>query len=253
MKIKYDFYSKDCPVCEVEDTKLGSTTCQKCKHFRGMERDKWIECAVNAGKESVMNDEEMPRNVTKEMRKELRGDFPEEAYKVHDSKSFLTTLKAMYIVERLNDVFGIGRWTIDQQTVINDNGSYVLMSGRLTFLDYDCQIPTQYGGHATSGTNKEPADGYKSAVTDILSKSASYLEIGIDLFKGKINPSGGGQGQNKGVDNKNVIERQLTANEVKKLWNGKLYKGTVYINDQRIKPPDDQIEKLKAHKKFKES
>lgn len=202
-----------------------------------------------------MNDEELPRSVTKEMRTLLCADFPDEAYKKHDSKSFLTTLKAMYIVERLNDVFGIGRWTIDDQKVIKDDGNYVLMSGRLTFLDYDCQIPTQYGGHATSGTNKEPADGYKSAVTDILSKSASYLEIGIELFKGNINPSGNDQGKNqkKGVDNKTVIERQITASEVEKLWNGKIYKGTVYINDQRIKPPADQIEKLKTHKKYKET
>lgn len=205
-----------------------------------------------------MNDEEMPGTITLEMRAKLNAPFPEEAYKKHDSKSFLTTLKAMYIVERLNDVFGIGRWTIDNQVVIKDDGKYVLMSGQLTIIDYDCHIPMQYGGHATSGTNKEPADGYKSAVTDILSKSASYLEIGIEMFKGEINPGDTGenkpaQGKKKGVDNKTVIERELLQDEVEKKWNGKIYKGTVYINDQRIKPPAGQIEKLKSHKKFKDS
>ncbi len=199
--------------------------------------------------------EDKPK-IDDEMRKELREDFPPEAYKKHDSKSFLTTLKAMYIVERLNSTFGIGRWTIDNQTVIKDDGKYVLMSGQLTIFDYDCHIPLQYGGHATSGTNKEPADGYKSAVTDILSKSASYLEIGIEMFKGEINPGGDdgkkqSSGNKKGVDNKKTIKRQLGQDEVEKKWNGKIYANdTVYINDQRIKPPADQIEKLKTHKKF---
>lgn len=193
--------------------------------------------------------------VSDEMREKLREDFPQEAYKQHDSKKYLTTLSAMYVVERLNDVFGIGRWNL-VHNVVNDNGKYVLMSGQLMIIDYDCSIPIQFGGHATTGTGKEIADGYKSAITDILSKSASYLEIGIDMFKGKIHIDSDDQNQSagkKGVDNQNTIERQITSQEVEKSWNGKIYKGTVYINNQRIKPLADQIEKLKLHNKFKES
>ena len=125
--------------------------------------------------------------ITDEIRKKLRNDFPDEAYRQHPTKSFLTTLKAMYITERLNDVFGIGRWVITHEIALKTD-DYVLMKGKLSLLDYDCEIPEQYGGHKTAGINTEIADGYKSAITDVLSKSASYLEIGIDMFKGKIKP-----------------------------------------------------------------
>ncbi len=187
------------------------------------------------------------------IREKLRAPFPNEAYKTHDSKSFLTTLKAMYIVERLNDVFGIGRWSIEEQTVIKDDGKYVLMSGCLKIFDYDCLIPTQYGGHAISGTNKEPADGYKSAVTDILSKSASYLEIGIDLFKGKINTQGDGKKKPDGP--KKVNTGGMTPEQIKEfysVWNGKIYKNnTVYWNNEPYQLSDAQIEWLEKQTKFK--
>ena len=123
--------------------------------------------------------------ITEEIRKLLRADFPKEAYSAHPTKTFLTTLKAMYIVERLNDVFGIGRWTIEHSVELS-TPDYILIRGKLIILDYDCEIPDQFGGHQTTGKNTEIADGYKSAVTDVLSKSASYLEVGIDMFKGKI-------------------------------------------------------------------
>ena len=123
--------------------------------------------------------------ITKEMRIKLRESFPNEAYKAHPTKTFLTTLKAMYITERLNDVFGVGRWSITHE-VIERTQDYVLICGSFHALDYEVITPSQYGGHKTSGTNTEIADGYKSAVTDCISKIASYLEIGIEMFKGNV-------------------------------------------------------------------
>lgn len=130
------------------------------------------------------NPENVKKVITPEIREQLRKPFPPEAITSIASKKFLSTLKQIYITERLNDVFGIGRWTM-KTIVIKDNEKYVLMKGRLEIFDYDCVVPEQYGGHPTVGINTEIADGYKSAVTDCLSKSASYLEIGIDVFKGK--------------------------------------------------------------------
>ncbi len=126
--------------------------------------------------------------ITSEIREKLKAEFPDEAYKKHPTKTFLTTLTAMYIVERLNDVFGIGRWCINHEVVIQSD-NYVLMKGQLILKDYDSDITEQYGGHTIVGKNTEMADGYKSAITDILSKTASYLEIGIEMFKGNINVS----------------------------------------------------------------
>ena len=125
--------------------------------------------------------------ITKEIRDKLRGDFPDEAYSVHPTKSYLTTLKAMYITERLNDVFGVGGWTFIHEVVKEAEGQ-VLIKGKLVFLEYDINITEQYGSHVITGKGVDLADGYKSAITDCISKSASYLEIGIDMFKGKITP-----------------------------------------------------------------
>jgi len=135
------------------------------------------------------------KRIGDEIRVKLREKFPDEAYSQHPTKTFLTTLKAMYVTERLNDVFGIGRWTLEHEVIAHEN-DYVLMKGRLVLADYDCLIPEQYGGHGTAGKNTEVADGFKSAITDIISKSASYLEIGIDMFKGHANPLNGGSNSN---------------------------------------------------------
>ena len=123
--------------------------------------------------------------ITKEMRKQLNASFPPEAISAHPTKSFLSTLKAIYVVERLNDVFGVGRWDLKTK-VVKETENYVLVKGKLVIFDYRVNVPVQYGGHNIGGKNSELADSYKSAVTDCLSKSASYLEIGIDVFKGKV-------------------------------------------------------------------
>lgn len=128
---------------------------------------------------------EQKKIISKEMRSRLRESFPDEAYSKHPTKTFLTVLKAMYVTERLNDVFGIGRWTVEVE-VIERTEDYVLVKGEFHSLDYDIVVPKQFGGHKTTGKNTEIADGYKSALTDSISKIASYLEIGIDMFKGKI-------------------------------------------------------------------
>jgi hypothetical protein len=121
--------------------------------------------------------------ITSEMREKLKAQFPVRAYKSIDTKAYLGSLKPQYIVERLNDVFGIGRWEIIHE-VVERMVDYVLIKGTIKIYDYDVYIPWHYGGHKLEGKNLEPADGYKSAVTDCFSKCASFLEIGNDLFKG---------------------------------------------------------------------
>jgi hypothetical protein len=97
-------------------------------------------------------------------------------------------------VERLNNVFGLGRWNLKHEIVRSgfdpkDNKeNFILMSGELVLLDYDAKIPRQYGGHVVGRKGSDLADSYKSAVTDLLSKTASYIGVGIDVFKGKVDP-----------------------------------------------------------------
>ena len=127
--------------------------------------------------------------ISEKMYKALSADFPDEAYSVHSSKTYLTVLKAMYITERLNEVFGVGRWCIKTE-VAERSDDYVLVVGEFVSLDYDVMVTPQYGGHKTTGKGTEIADGFKSAVTDCQSKIASYLGVGINMFKGKVKAKG---------------------------------------------------------------
>jgi len=182
--------------------------------------------------------------ISQEIRDRLRAPFPKEAISQHPTKTFLSTIKAIYIVERLNDIFGIGGWTLVHE-IVSDEPEYVSVRGKIVIGEpYNISTPEQYGGHNKTGKNTEPADGYKSAVTDCQSKCASYLEIGIDVFKGlKDAPKGKNQPkqepintptQAKGVVDKVTLERQLweamdTLTDEKKkeffLWLTQKYEG----------------------------
>jgi hypothetical protein len=127
--------------------------------------------------------------ITQEIREKLREPFPKKALKKHPTKPYLVTIKAAYVYERLNNIFGIGGWNLKHEVVFQSN-DYVLVKAALTLLDYDITFTEQYGGHQISGKGVEMADGYKSAVTDALSKiCGNSLEIGIDVFKGDIDPN----------------------------------------------------------------
>ncbi|KKN71856.1 hypothetical protein LCGC14_0417100 [marine sediment metagenome] len=123
------------------------------------------------------------KKITDEIREKLRAPFPPEAITDHPTKTYLSTIKAAYVMERLNDVFGICGWEIEHE-VVSDTDEYVTVKGCIHLTEFNLRTSEQYGGHGKTGKNTEPADGYKSAVTDLMSKCASYLEIGIDVFKG---------------------------------------------------------------------
>lgn len=54
MKVEYDFYDANRRRCEANilhifDAPIGSVACQGCEHFIDFERNKWVDCAINAG------------------------------------------------------------------------------------------------------------------------------------------------------------------------------------------------------------
>lgn|SRR3990167_7846492 len=120
----------------------------------------------------------------------LRKPLPEEAISQHPTKKFLSTIKAIYVVERLNEVFGIGEWYVSYEEIMSPNptdpklNKQVVVKGTLNIPD---MAPIeQYGGN----DNKDLGDAYKGAATDALTKIASYLEIGMDVYKGLSTPKG---------------------------------------------------------------
>lgn len=111
----------------------------------------------------------------------LDAPLPVEAVSPHPTKKYLSAIKAIYVTERLNKVFGVGAWRIRSEQIARENKMIVV---KVTFeipeygIYYEC-----YGGN----DNADLGDAHKGAVTDALTKIGSWIGIGIDVFKGLTN------------------------------------------------------------------
>lgn len=110
---------------------------------------------------------------------ELLRPLPEEAVSPHPTKKFLSTIKSIYVTERLNEVFGVGRWRIETE-VVEKQDRMIVVKLKFTIPDYGIYYEC-YGGN----DNPDLGDAYKGATTDAITKVASWLGIGADVFKGK--------------------------------------------------------------------
>lgn len=123
----------------------------------------------------------------KDIYEKLSADFPKEAYSKDNSRGFdLTSLKAQYIIERLNQVLGIDGWRLTNSK-FDANDSGVLYTGTLQ-LYLDGTAIHEVDAIGFSPDKKNTGDAYKGARTDALSKAASYIGVGNDMFKGLIDP-----------------------------------------------------------------
>lgn len=140
------------------------------------------------------------QQITPEQTAKLRAPLPPEAITQHPTKTFLSSIKAIYVTERLNEVFGIGSWTTKVEKVgeykgekADKKGNFPIMIVTKTTLeipDYGIYYES-YGGN----DNADLGDAYKGATTDAISKIGSYMEIGIDVYKGKSNKKATGVGE----------------------------------------------------------
>jgi hypothetical protein len=108
----------------------------------------------------------------------LKKPLPKEAVSKHPTKTYLSSIKAIYVVERLNEVFGIGTWHLDSN-YLTTQGKMVVVQSTFSVPDYGIRLQS-YGGN----DNTDLGDAYKGATTDALTKIASMLEIGMNVFKG---------------------------------------------------------------------
>lgn len=119
---------------------------------------------------------------------DLKNPLPSEAIKPHPTKTYLSSIKAIYVTERFNEVFGIGKWTQKVEAISHnkENGMVVV---KVIFEVPELNIYYEsFGGNDNGGSNNKNfdlGDAYKGATTDALTKIGSYLGVGIDVFKGK--------------------------------------------------------------------
>lgn len=127
------------------------------------------------------------KEITPEIRERLRTKLPDEAVSQHPTKTYLSSIKAIYVIERLNDVFGVGKWSYDQKVIERGDNGTVVVQVDLSIPEYGIRL-SSFGGNDNGGEsankNFDLGDAYKGAVTDAITKICSMLEIGIDVFKG---------------------------------------------------------------------
>lgn len=150
--------------------------------------------------------------------KELTVPLPESAISQHPTKPYLSTINAIYVIERLNQVFGVGQWQVHNDVVSAENG-WVIVKAWFEAPAYGIKVLDIFGGN----DNKDPGDAYKGACTDALTKIGSYLGIGMEVWKDKAK-----EGQVKPVSGYKVSQSP-------KIASGKPVNSSV-----AIKSPDDQ-------------
>src|SRR5579883_1960298 len=118
-----------------------------------------------------------PKVLPADVLEKLKAPLPPEAVSPNPNKPGLSVIRVIYVVERLNDVFGLNGWRVVNQVV--ESGRMVVVKATVTIPEYGIVIE-QYGGN----DNPDRGDAYKGACTDALSKCASYLGVGMDVYKG---------------------------------------------------------------------
>ena len=114
----------------------------------------------------------------------LSEPLPAEAIRPHPSKSYLSTINSIYVTERLNQVFGVGRWGTTSEVIEQGEKMIVLRVHLWANSPVDGQDMIKleaYGGN----DNPDRGDAYKGAMTDALTKIGSFLGIGADVWKDK--------------------------------------------------------------------
>jgi len=127
--------------------------------------------------------------MSKDIYKDLSAPFPKEAMQKDSSRGFdLTSIKAQYVRERLNEVMGVDGWETKSHVVSQDDkGVAVALEMTLHFPKGRSVTRSAYGGCVIKAKGQTYGDRYKSAETDALSKAASNFGVGNDVFKGLVN------------------------------------------------------------------
>ena len=129
------------------------------------------------------------KKITPEMYLSLKKALPSDAVSKHPTKVYLSSIKAIFVTERLNDVFGCGSWQIRTEKIVDGEKGMVVVKVTLTIPEYGVYYES-FGGNDNGGEtskNFDLGDAYKGATTDGITKIGSYLGIGISVFKGQGN------------------------------------------------------------------
>ena len=136
------------------------------------------------------------KQLTPEILEILARPLPPEALKDHPTKkdssgTAMTTIKAIYVIDRFNEAFGVGGWKVKTDYITHNTVTRTTQAGKER-TEYISAIKTTfivdaYGIHmecVAGSTNDDLGDALKGGTTDGLTKIASYLGIGADIWRG---------------------------------------------------------------------
>lgn len=130
--------------------------------------------------------------LTKEQVAALNRKIPKAMLKDKPGAAKLTSINPIAVVDRLNEVFGVGGWKfycvevdkIEETAKDRSGAEYVkrmpIVKGVFEVPEYDIHLES-YGGN----DNKDFGDAYKGSQTDALTKIGSYLGIGAGIWRGE--------------------------------------------------------------------
>lgn len=124
------------------------------------------------------------RTITPEQKEALDRRLPDEAVSQHPTKKFLSSIKSIYVTERLNEVFGVGSWRVETE-IVERSERMVVVKLRFSIPEYGVYYEC-FGGN----DNADLGDACKGATTDALTKVCSWLGIGAEVFKGRQTGAG---------------------------------------------------------------
>ena len=124
------------------------------------------------------------RTITPEQKEALDRRLPDEAVSQHPTKKFLSSIKSIYVTERLNEVFGVGSWRVETE-IVERAERMVVVKLRFSIPEYGIYYEC-FGGN----DNVDLGDACKGATTDALTKVCSWLGIGAEVFKGRQTSAG---------------------------------------------------------------
>jgi len=136
------------------------------------------------------------KKLANELLDKLKEKLPFWAVKPHPIKSNLSVIHPMAVIDRLNEVFEVGGWQFTTSFISCDKEKQKTQKGErdvwVSAVKGRLEIPRlniileQYGG----STNDDKGDALKGGGTDALTKIASYLGIGAEIYKGHGNING---------------------------------------------------------------
>lgn len=127
-----------------------------------------------------------------EQKEQITKKLPDWAIKTNPMNSKMSVINPMAVIDRLNEVFGVGQWEFKTEYLgifdakMGSRDAFAGMCKGTLVVPANSIHLEQYGG----STNMDRGDAMKGSATDALTKIASYLGIGASIYKnmGNVSP-----------------------------------------------------------------